>query len=52
MLTVTDQWKVAASSVCETKMGMEGIIIIIHSFMPNFFIDVSYTVWSNNRKQH
>ena len=41
MLTVPDQWKVAASSVCETKMGMEGINI--HSFIPNFLIiDVSF----------
>ena len=41
MLTVPDQWKVAASSVCETKMGMEGINI--HSFILFYFLfDVSF----------
>ena len=48
MLTVSDQWKAAASSVCETKMGMEGINIhsFIRSFIPNF--DVHYGVITGN----
>ena len=33
MLTVPDQWKVAASSVCETKMGVEGIDIHLYFFI-------------------
>jgi len=41
MLTVPDQWKVAASSVCETKMGMEGINI-------HLIIDVSFVTGNNN----